>query len=127
MSKRPVCVHCGATYGQRAVTNETVKWRDGEAPPPYRGNGIVLKDVNPAQSYRTTSRETVRALTALSVNPKVRAHQEADLAKVPEESFHIASRTIWDGETWYGGNKPFCTLRCALDFARKAFLAGYRP
>jgi len=32
-----------------------------------------------------------------------------------------ATRSIWDGESWRGGYNPFCTLRCALDYARKAY------
>jgi hypothetical protein len=28
---------------------------------------------------------------------------------------------LWDGQTWGGGYPPFCTLRCALDYARRAF------
>lgn len=28
---------------------------------------------------------------------------------------------VWNGRDWRGGYSPFCTLRCALDYARKAF------
>ena len=28
---------------------------------------------------------------------------------------------VWDGKLWFGGYDPFCTLRCALDYARKAW------
>lgn len=35
-------------------------------------------------------------------------------------------RDTWDGQTWAGGKPPFCTLRCAHDFACKAYLAGFR-
>ena len=34
---------------------------------------------------------------------------------------NCADRSLWDGETWFGGKKPFCTLNCALDYARKAY------
>jgi hypothetical protein len=30
---------------------------------------------------------------------------------------------VWDGESWSMPHEPFCTLRCALEYARKAFLA----
>lgn len=31
------------------------------------------------------------------------------------------ARHLWDGETWTGGYPPFCTLRCALDYARISY------
>jgi hypothetical protein len=34
--------------------------------------------------------------------------------------------TFWDGVSWLVRYEPFCTLRCALDFARAAHRAGYR-
>ena len=115
---RPICAHCGNAYGHRATTSETVKWPLDQERPPYRGNGIVLKESVP---YKTANRETARGVTALSVNPKIRAMQEADLAKIPAESFYVATRTVWDGESYIGGYAPFCTLRCALDYARRAY------
>jgi hypothetical protein len=30
---------------------------------------------------------------------------------------------VWDGESWLSSYAPFCTLRCALDYARKAYCA----
>jgi len=27
----------------------------------------------------------------------------------------------WDGETWVKPYEPFCTLRCALEYARMAY------
>ncbi len=27
----------------------------------------------------------------------------------------------WEGESWRGGHNPFCTLHCALDYARRAY------
>ena len=33
-------------------------------------------------------------------------------------------RGAWDGVTWFHKYNPFCTLRCALGFARKAYLHG---
>jgi len=33
-------------------------------------------------------------------------------------------REPWDGETWFWKYNPFCTLRCALGFARKAAAKG---
>jgi hypothetical protein len=35
-----------------------------------------------------------------------------------------AMESEWDGETWRWKYNPFCTLRCALGFARKAAAQG---
>lgn len=35
-------------------------------------------------------------------------------------AYHYRHYKVWNGEL-YGGYPPFCTLRCALDFARKAY------
>lgn len=32
----------------------------------------------------------------------------------------------WDGTSWYWQYNPFCTLRCALRFARAAHVKGMR-
>jgi hypothetical protein len=37
------------------------------------------------------------------------------------ESEHVMYRRTWDGKTWYAPHEPFCTLRCALTYARMAF------
>ncbi len=33
----------------------------------------------------------------------------------------VVYREVWDGKSWTGGYHPFCTLRCALSYARIAF------
>jgi hypothetical protein len=115
---RPVCVQCGARYGTRITTTEHLHWPlDGERPV-YTGNGIVLKE---GFTYKTMSRDVGRGVTMMSVNPDIRVKQEADLAKIPEQSEWVSTRTIWDGESWSGSYSPFCTLRCALDYARKVY------
>jgi hypothetical protein len=116
--KRPVCVHCGRPYGRRNTTAEELSWALDETRPTYKGNGIVVKEGEP---YKTANRDTVRAVTMMSVNPEVRAKQEARLAAMPEASRWTATREVWDGESWFGGYKPFCTLRCALAYAREAY------
>ena len=115
---RAICVCCGQPYGQRDIEFVTVKWPIGEEMPPYRGNGIVVKT---GFKYQTTNRETVRGVTALSMNPDIRKKQEADIARAPERSENVAHISVWDGESYVGGYKPFCTLRCALEYARKAY------
>src|SRR5262245_27322671 len=115
---RPTCVHCGKPYGQRATTDEVVRWDtptkdvenfftnprtgkttttgktvvlDGEPtpPPPYTGNGIVVKDGH--------------------------AYLSGDDGRM------VMRRLIWDGESYWRPYAPFCTLRCALDYARRAY------
>jgi len=104
---RNVCVKCGKPYGHRAVTVVKVTWdtplfevRDHRGnvyqaaaeppakPPPYRGNGRVVRE---RFSYLS-----------------------ADTNKM------VMEREVWDGESWIGGYEPFCTLRCALAYAREA-------
>ena len=36
----------------------------------------------------------------------------------------IQKPATWDGETWEWKYNPFCTLRCALAYARKAYETG---
>jgi hypothetical protein len=39
---------------------------------------------------------------------------------------YLQSVSVWDGKTWVLAYEPFCTLECALFFARFAHLDGYR-
>lgn len=54
-------------------------------------------------------------------------HLETNLILVSSQSWPYGTdtkrivRTFWDGQSWYGGYKPFCTLNCALDYARRAY------
>ena len=99
---RPICVHCGKAYGQRATRTETYKYAAGEPRPAYRGNGIVTKERDWNTLGSTGSLGSIK-FSASEI---------------------VGSRTIWDGETWRGGYDPFCTLRCALDYARQAWVQG---
>jgi hypothetical protein len=103
---RPVCVHCGKLYGKRDTTDTILVWRKGEERPPYRGNGVIVAESEFAALYKI---------------------QEALGRPLDKENDRYVRLEIWDGQTWCGGYQPFCTLRCALGFARKAFRAGYRP
>jgi len=117
---RPKCVCCGKPYGSRATKQQRVTWPLGEPMPAYRGNGIVVRTV---QHGKTVNRATVRAITMLSGNPEIRARQEAEIASAPEESVQIGYRDVWDGLTWHTPYRPFCTLRCALVYARASYEA----
>lgn len=96
---RPICVHCGDPYGRRSTHTETIKHRDGEPEPRYTGNGNVIK----ARSWKTGQSRGSRGGAEFG----------------PGEV--VVVRDIWDGESWVGGYDPFCTLRCALSYARKAY------
>lgn len=100
---RPICVHCGKPYGSRDTTMETVRWPSGDMPA-YRGNGIVTK---------TTMHRSARP--AMQLNDPTRG------AFTIEAMDNVAYRTIWDGATYRKPYEPFCTLRCALAYARKAY------
>jgi hypothetical protein len=118
---RPVCVHCGKPYGQRDTTSHQVSWPVGGERPPYKGNGVVVKE---GFEHKTASRETHRGVMMASSHPVIRAQQEAQLAAMPEHSEMTATRWVWDGQSWHGGYTPFCTLRCALAYARQAYRAS---
>ena len=95
---RPICVHCGDAYGQRDTHSESVTFVPGNPKPVYRGNGVVVRErERPSKSDWS---------------------QDAGNHNIKEM---IVSRDVWDGLTWHGGYTPFCTLRCALDYARKAY------
>lgn len=109
MSNRPKCVHCGQPYGRRDTHTVEVKWKAGEPMPEYRGNGVLVKK-------RTITNmphgEIEEFNTRYKTAPK-RVTWGSDEARGYYE--------VWDGETWLTAYAPFCTLRCALDYARKAY------
>ena len=96
--RRPVCVHCGANYGQRWTHSEEVRWPEGEPMPRYTGNGIVRKTSEPRR---------------LGLKAEFLAEQEkrkaawAGLARMeePDPRFYTdeptmhAYREVWDGES----------------------------
>jgi len=118
-ANRPRCAYCDKPYGRRATHMESCSWPIDGKRPRYEGNGVIVKEYAP---YKTASRGTMRALQARTANPALRAQQEAELAKTPEESRWVAQYEVWDGEKIDGTPyEPFCTLRCALAYARKAY------
>lgn len=111
---RPICVHCGNRYGQRATSDETVRWKVGEEMPPYRGNRRVIKVSTP---YKMLSK----------ANGRTPYTRDEEWERLPDEPMMTATRYTWDGESYWGGYSPFCTLRCALDYAREAYAARKSP
>ena len=97
--ERPTCVHCGAVYGRRATKSENVVWPADKPMPEYRGNGIVVK----TRMWRSGG--SSGRIEGVPFGP----------------GDSVAYLDVWDGETWWGGYDPFCTLRCALDYARRAY------
>jgi hypothetical protein len=120
MSKpRPTCVHCGARYGRRSITSETVKWPLGGSPPPYRGNGVVVKETVWREPLAPRARFETRRPTGYGGD-------HVNVIEASEGQDGVMHRDVWDGESWWGGYEPFCTLRCALDYARKAWRRATR-
>jgi hypothetical protein len=39
------------------------------------------------------------------------------------EAMQWGTRDVWDGLTWFKPYEPFCTLRCALGYARASYEA----
>lgn len=127
---RPVCVHCGLPYGQRwtETSRETVEI--GCPIPPYRGNGQVVREVidpplpPPGQPDNPAS--------YVPMDPD--AYEQEQVGRTYMRSGRYIGRKgrqvrreVWDGESYYGGQKPFCTHRCAHAFAVAAYNAGFRP
>ena len=94
MTHRPKCVSCGARYGSRRVTTETVRWPKGEPIPAYTGPGTVTNTDRPYRQFLNAFPPTF-----------------------------TTERAIWDGVSYDAPYRPFCTLRCALKYARHAYNA----
>lgn len=97
---RPTCVHCGNKYGSRRTDTVYAVWLEGTPKPEYRGNGIVSRE----RMMQTAPHNTTGSYMGQKFGP----HD------------NVVQRYIWTGE-WYASYAPFCTLRCALDYARKAY------
>ena len=96
---RPKCAQCGKSYGVRAVRDEKLIYKTGEPKPRYQGNGIVIKEREWTTGKTTGSIEGTKY----------------------EENETVLHRSIWDGRTYWLTYEPFCTLRCALSYARNAY------
>lgn len=127
---RPICVHCGKPYGKRRTTTETVRWPAAEPMPEYRGNGIVVRVREHGTSLSRSMLDKLRAdhHDKLLRNDQWARLQPPDYMRddyVPDQK--TAYRETWDGVSWWGGYDPFCTLRCALDYARQAYARSRQP
>lgn len=74
--------------------------------------------------YRDIDDMVIRRATANEPWPRYAGNGIVIKDVVIGYSATVAYRKIWDGETWVKPYEPFCTLRCALDYARKAYRQG---
>ena len=102
---RPLCGHCGKPYGRRDTHSVTVRWEDGEPEPRYGGDGVPVR------------RSAVRKSSPAMSVPSRGGAATIEFKARP----NARDLDIWDGKTWTTPYAPFCTLRCALEYARKAF------
>jgi len=108
------CAYCGKNYGRRNITSETVRWSSPtKQVTTTSGGSVTVLDgpATPAPAYRGNG----------IVVKEHNAYLSADNGRM------VMTRDIWDGETWIGGYAPFCTLRCALAYARAAYAAARKP
>lgn len=98
---RPFCETCGKAYGQRWCSHEYVVFPHGGKVPPYTGDQIVNRE------------------TMIIAAPHTGSGIYEGVKYGPNDN--VLRRELWDGTTWQGGYEPFCTLRCALVYARKAY------
>jgi hypothetical protein len=51
MKKRPKCVVCASSYGQRQAKHEQITFPTGGSPPPYTGPDLVMRESVPYQRH----------------------------------------------------------------------------
>lgn len=100
MKRRPRCVWCGKNHGLRAKRCEVVIW-DGGPMPPYSGNMVVTR------TYYVSKKPQWADGSVMGVPFK--------------KGQYIAHRDLWDGESFVTPYDPFCSLRCALAYARRTY------
>ena len=112
---RPVCTVCAKPYGQRRTVHTTLRLPPGEEVAEYRGNAFLLCEAVEIGAKRRKE-DAPKGLPHWTPGYWDEQHWEV----VTE-----VRRETWDG-SWYGGYEPFCTLNCALSFARAAHRDGAR-
>jgi hypothetical protein len=107
---RPICTCCGKPYGSRRTASSRIELAMTDPVPPYQGNEFLISEaVN----------EHSRA------KPGVVPYSPEWYRAESYEPYMVVTRETWDGR-WWGGYAPFCTLHCALAFARGAYNDGHR-
>lgn len=110
-AKRPTCVHCGKSYGRRQVQHVNVRW-----------------DTPTTNTVMKTSKgmETVHTLPGGKYEPPPRYDGNGIVLKETNaylsagDNRMIMTRYVWDGVSFATPYDPFCTLGCALAYARWA-------
>lgn len=89
---RALCACCQQPYGSRLTeTTQQVRTAAQGAPEPYRGNSVLVEEA--LYSYGEQNGQPAAML----------------------------SRVLWNGQSYSMPYAPFCTLRCALAYARAAY------
>ena len=120
---RPFCACCGKPYGNRDVRIEKIVVGIDEPIPPATSNLPMIKE----EMTPSLGNEAGGALVALDHGPEFyEGGRGWGFGKYIGRKGRRIIRTFWDGESYRSGYDPFCTLRCAHDFAQASYRAGYR-
>lgn len=111
---RPTCGHCGTPYGQRALEREVVKWDT----PITLHEGSFIRLGSPRDTFALPDGDILPP-PAYRGNGIVVRESTPHISGTDRRA--VMERQIWDGESYTGGYDPFCTMRCALDYARRMF------
>lgn len=133
---KPICACCGKPYGARNTKSEQIFCPDddtGKPPvaPPYRGNGKVSRESywpdDDGWYAGHRSHEKVRE-TPPEPPTGNRFDQVAHMRRVMADHRpgRSLTRTVWIPGDYRMPYEPFCTLICALAFARGSYRNGYR-
>jgi len=108
---RPTCAYCGKDYGQRDVRSMPLKWACDEPKPAYTGNHIHIRD-----RFERKNQEF-----EMEPSPVLQGYMVPKKPLKLVKEYMTCDRETWDGETYFTRYDPFCTLRCALAYARNAY------
>jgi len=117
---RPRCTVCARSYGARN-TQLAAFYLAPDAPIPlYVGNRLLLcETIEVAKTYVGPGSARSGDRTTHPTSAEYRKPENWEMVKT-------VSRETWDGEAYIGGYDPFCTLQCALAYARAAHKDGHR-
>lgn len=126
MSK-PICACCGKPYGYRLVSFETMIVEIGKPIPNSLRNQPPIKEEFFPELPTPGEPDEPNGYVPMDENaygtwPNGRINH---LNYIGRKGRRVR-RTFWNGESYGSHHDPFCTLRCAGDFARLAYEAGYR-
>lgn len=120
--KRPLCAMCGKPYGTRRLSTERITVEIGQPIPPSTRNIDPIKiDMMPPLPKEGADEYKGGGYVPMD---------DADRYPFSRKEYkgrkgRYVIRTFWDG-TYNTPYDPFCTLRCALDFAQAAYRSGSR-